>query len=83
MPRRQDVLFLVLGFILIVMLAFGLQIAVLALVGAFACGSLYLLGHVAVAGRNLRTAGFHLGFPGRRAVIAGADIARHLRRAGD
>ena len=43
MPRRQDVLFLVLGFILIVMLAFGLQIAVLALVGAFACGSLYLL----------------------------------------
>lgn len=43
MPRRQDVLFLVLGVVLIVMLAFGLQVAVLALVGAFACGSLYLI----------------------------------------
>jgi uncharacterized membrane protein HdeD (DUF308 family) len=43
MPRRQDALFLVLGVVLITMLAFGLQVAVLALVGAFACGSLYLI----------------------------------------
>jgi hypothetical protein len=35
-------LFLVLGVVLTVMLAFGLRVAVLALVGAFACGSLYL-----------------------------------------
>ena len=42
MPRPQDMLFLVLGVVLTVMLAFGLRVAVLALVGAFACGSLYL-----------------------------------------
>jgi hypothetical protein len=42
MPRSQDVLFLVLGMIVVVMAAFGLRVALLALVGAFACGSLYL-----------------------------------------
>jgi hypothetical protein len=42
MPCRQDVLFLVLGVVLVVMVAFGLRVAVLALVAAFACGSLYL-----------------------------------------
>jgi hypothetical protein len=42
MPRPQDVLFLILGVVLVVMMAFGLRVAVLALVGAFACGSLYL-----------------------------------------
>jgi|SRR6187455_451983 len=42
MPRLQDVLFMVLGAVLIAMVAFDLRVAVLALVGAFACGSLYV-----------------------------------------
>ena len=42
MPRPQDVLFAILGVVLITMLAFDLRVAVLALVGAFACGSIYL-----------------------------------------
>jgi hypothetical protein len=35
-------LFVVLAAVVVVMVAFGLRVAVLALVGAFACGSLYL-----------------------------------------
>ena len=42
MPRPQDVLFAVLGVVVIAMLAFDLRVAVLALVGAFACGAVYL-----------------------------------------
>jgi hypothetical protein len=42
MLRPQDALFLVLGVVVVVMMAFGLRVAVLALVGAFACGSLYV-----------------------------------------
>jgi uncharacterized membrane protein HdeD (DUF308 family) len=42
MPRPQDVLFAILGVIVIAMLAFGLRVGVLALVGAFACGSIYV-----------------------------------------
>ena len=42
MLRPQDALFLVLGVVVVIMMAFGLRVAVLALVGAFACGSLYL-----------------------------------------
>jgi hypothetical protein len=42
MPRPQDMLFVVLAAVVVVMVAFGLRVAVLALVGAFACGSLYL-----------------------------------------
>ena len=43
MPRPQDVLFTILAVIVITMLAFGLHVAVLALAGAFACGSIPLL----------------------------------------
>jgi drug/metabolite transporter (DMT)-like permease len=40
--RPQDVLFAVLGLVVVVLLAFDIQIAVLALLGAFACGSIYV-----------------------------------------
>jgi uncharacterized membrane protein HdeD (DUF308 family) len=43
MPRPQDVLFAILAVIVLAMLAFGLHVAVLALAGAFACGSIPLL----------------------------------------
>lgn len=42
MLRVQDMLFIALGVALVVLLAFHLRIAVFALVGAFACGSVYL-----------------------------------------
>ena len=42
MPRPQDVLFGILGLVLVALIAFDIQIAVLALLGAFACGSIYL-----------------------------------------
>ena len=41
-PRPQDALFAVLGAVLIALLAFDIRVAVLALVGAFACGSIYV-----------------------------------------
>ena len=43
MPRLQDILFLLFAVAVAVMLAFGMQIAVVALVGAFAIGAIYLL----------------------------------------
>jgi hypothetical protein len=43
MPRPQDILFGILGVAVIAMLAFGIQVVVLALLGAFVSGSLYLL----------------------------------------
>jgi hypothetical protein len=43
-PRAQDVLFAVFGLAVAGMLALKLDIAVFALFGAFACGSIYLLG---------------------------------------
>jgi hypothetical protein len=42
MPRLQDVLFVLWGVALAVLLAFHLKIAVFALVGAFACGAIYV-----------------------------------------
>ena len=42
MPRPQDVLFGILALVLVALIAFDIQIAVLALLGAFACGSIYL-----------------------------------------
>ena len=41
-PRFQDVLFAILGLILVILLAYDIRIAVLALVGAFGCGALYV-----------------------------------------
>jgi hypothetical protein len=43
MPRLQDILFGILGVAIAIMLAYHLGVAVLAIVGAFACGSIYLL----------------------------------------
>ena len=43
MPRLQDILFGVFGVSLVVMLMFHINVGVLALVGAFACGAIYLL----------------------------------------
>jgi|SRR5947209_15591050 len=40
--RPQDVLFAILGLALVILLAFDIRVAVLALVGAFACGALYV-----------------------------------------
>jgi hypothetical protein len=42
MSRRQDILFVILGLALLALLAFHVEVAVLALVGGFACGSIYL-----------------------------------------
>ena len=41
-PRPQDVLFGILGLVLVVLVAFDIRVAVLALVGAFACGAIYV-----------------------------------------
>jgi hypothetical protein len=43
MPRLQDILFVLLALVLAAMLALRLEIAIAALVGAFACGALYLI----------------------------------------
>jgi ABC-type iron transport system FetAB permease component len=40
--RPQDVLFAILTVVLVVMAAFDIRVAVLALVGAFACGAIYV-----------------------------------------
>jgi hypothetical protein len=40
--RLQDVLFGILGLVLIVLMAFHIGVVVLALLGAFACGSIYV-----------------------------------------
>ena len=42
MPRLQDILFVILGVALAILLAFQLRIAVFALLGAFACGCVYV-----------------------------------------
>ena len=42
MLRPQDILFGILVLAVIVLMAFDIRVAVLALVGAFACGSIYL-----------------------------------------
>ena len=42
MPRLQDILFVAFAVALASLIAFGLRIAVFALVGAFLCGSAYL-----------------------------------------
>jgi len=41
-PRSQDVLFAILGVVLVALMAFDIRVAVLALVGAFACGAIYV-----------------------------------------
>jgi len=41
-PRPQDVLFATLGLVLIVLMAFDIRVVVLALLGAFACGAIYV-----------------------------------------
>jgi drug/metabolite transporter (DMT)-like permease len=41
-PRAQDVLFAILGLVVVILALFDIQVAVLALVGAFACGALYV-----------------------------------------
>jgi hypothetical protein len=53
MPRLQDILFVVLAVALVILLAFHLRIAVLALLGAFACGSIYLFAGM-IPSRNER-----------------------------
>ena len=42
-PRPQDVLFAILGLALVVLMAFDIRVIVLALLGAFACGTIYVL----------------------------------------
>jgi hypothetical protein len=42
MPRPQDILFGILALVLAALMAFDIQVAVLALLGAFACGSIYV-----------------------------------------
>jgi drug/metabolite transporter (DMT)-like permease len=41
-PRPQDVLFGLLGLVLVVLMAFDIRVVVLALLGAFACGAIYV-----------------------------------------
>ena len=42
MPRLQDILFGFLGLALVALMAFNIEVVVLALLGAFACGSIYV-----------------------------------------
>jgi len=42
MPRVQDILFGLFGLVLIALLALDVRVGVLALVGAFACGAVYV-----------------------------------------
>jgi hypothetical protein len=42
MPRPQDILFGILALVLVALIALDVQVAVLALLGAFACGSIYV-----------------------------------------
>ena len=42
MPRLQDLLFGIWGVVLLILITFHMGVAVLALLGAFACGSVYL-----------------------------------------
>jgi hypothetical protein len=42
MPRLQDILFGIFGIVLIGLLAFDVRVGVLALLGAFGCGSIYI-----------------------------------------
>jgi hypothetical protein len=42
MPRLQDVLFGLFGLVLIALLALDIRVGVLALLGAFGCGSIYV-----------------------------------------
>jgi hypothetical protein len=42
MPRPQDILFGILVLVLVALIALDVQVAVLALLGAFACGSIYV-----------------------------------------
>jgi drug/metabolite transporter (DMT)-like permease len=41
-PRPQDALFAILGLVVVTLAAFDIRVAVLALVGAFACGAIYV-----------------------------------------
>ena len=41
-PRPQDVLFGLLGLVLVVLMAFDIRVVVLALLGAFVCGAIYV-----------------------------------------
>jgi drug/metabolite transporter (DMT)-like permease len=41
-PRPQDVLFAIFGLVVVTLAVFDIQVVVLALVGAFACGALYV-----------------------------------------
>src|SRR6201982_478245 len=41
-PRPQDVLFGLLGLVVAVLMVFDIRVVVLALLGAFACGALYV-----------------------------------------
>jgi hypothetical protein len=41
-PRPQDLLFAILGVVVVTLAVFDIQVVVLALVGAFACGSIYV-----------------------------------------
>jgi len=41
-PRAQDVLFAIFGLVAVTLAVFDIQVAVLSLVGAFACGAIYV-----------------------------------------
>ena len=41
-PHTQDVLFAILGVVLLILVAFDIRVVVLALLGAFACGAIYV-----------------------------------------
>jgi hypothetical protein len=43
MPRPQDILFGILGLVVVVLMALHFEVAITALVGAFACGAMYVL----------------------------------------
>ena len=63
MVRVQDILFGILAVALVVLLALHLRVAVLALVGAFLCGAIYLIaGMLPSATESFGTRAFTTGF---------------------
>jgi hypothetical protein len=72
MPRVQDILFGIFGAAVVTMLAFHLRIAVFALLGAFACGSVYVFaGMVPSRNESFGTRAFISGF---LAVVAASLV---------
>ena len=82
MPRPQDILFGILGLVLVALMAFHIEVVVLALLGRVCLRlDLRVRRDDTVTGRELLAPAVHHRFSLGRHVIARLDTARHVRRA--